>query len=678
MGTTGSARRALITGITGQDGSYLAELLLEQGYEVHGLVRRVSSPVVERIAHLEGRITLIPGDLLDMGSLLSALEQAQPSEVYNLAAQSFVQTSFGQPVLTGDVTALGVTRLLEAIRHTDPSIRFYQASSSEMFGRAAEVPQRETTPFHPRSPYGVAKVYGHSMAVNYRESYGLFACSGILFNHECLTADTPVIVRRHGMIDVLPIEDIVPHRTGPHTATRFTTAPSPSSPLDVWDVEGWSRVTCMTATWNGFVRQPNKAVQRIAARGAIFHATSDHVVLVTEQGRTIERCAGEVKTGDSLALIELPPPTNVIRMTEEESWLLGLLTAEGSSKPDGQIKVVNQDERLLSEVTDAWRAVTGGRVASYLAPSGFENGRPVTQLCLIGANGYGRYIYESLYTRSGGKRVPQRILNASPAARLAFLRGYNAGDGLKKGHGTYEFRSFKTSSSAMAAALYWLATVTLGQRAILCTEEREGRLCYQINLNSPQVPARKGQHWRRPISQVVKADPVSYSGWLFDLATETGTYHAGVGQGWVHNSPRRGPEFVTRKITDGAARIKLGLAQELRLGNREAQRDWGFAGDYVRAMWLMLQQEQPGDYVIATGETHSVREFCELAFGALDLDWEHYVVVDPAFLRPAEVDLLLGDASRAREVLGWAPQVTFPELVRMMVAADMERLGGKG
>jgi GDPmannose 4,6-dehydratase len=323
--SSASTRRALITGITGQDGSYLAELLLEHGYEVYGLVRRVSTPVVDRIAHLEDRITLSPGDLLDMGSLLSALEQSRPTEVYNLAAQSFVQTSFGQPVLTGDVTALGVTRLLEAIRHTDRSIRFYQASSSEMFGRASEVPQRETTPFYPRSPYGVAKVYGHSMTVNYRESYGLFACSGILFNHE---------------------------------------------------------------------------------------------------------------------------------------------------------------------------------------------------------------------------------------------------------------------------------------------------------------------------------------------------------------SPRRGLEFVTRKITDGAARIKLGLARELRLGNLEAKRDWGFAGDYVRAMWLMLQQEQPGDYVVATGETHSVREFCQLAFEALELDWEQYVVVDPAFLRPAEVDLLLGDASRAREVLGWSPQVTFPELVSRMVAVDMERLRG--
>jgi len=316
-------KRALITGITGQDGSYLAEFLLQQGYQVYGLVRRVSQPNDARIAHLLDRVTLLPGDLLDETSLVRALEVAAPQELYNLAAQSFVQVSFAEPTLTGEVTALGVTRLLETVLQVDPTIRFYQASSSEMFGQVQEVPQRETTPFCPRSPYGAAKLYAHWMTVNYRESYGLFAVSGILFNHE---------------------------------------------------------------------------------------------------------------------------------------------------------------------------------------------------------------------------------------------------------------------------------------------------------------------------------------------------------------SERRGLEFVTRKITDGAAKIKLGLAQELRLGNLDAMRDWGFAGDYVRAMWRMLQQDTPDDYVIATGETHSVREFCDLAFSSLGLDWQQHVIIDPAFTRPAEVDLLLGDAAKARRRLGWTPRVSFPELVRRMVEADLERL----
>jgi GDPmannose 4,6-dehydratase len=313
-------RRALITGITGQDGSYLAEFLLEKGYTVYGMVRRSSSDHFERIAHLQDRVQLREGDLLDQLSLITLLHETEPHEVYNLAAQSFVPTSWEQPILTSEATALGVTRVLEAIRVVDRSIRFYQASSSEMFGKVRESPQDEKTPFYPRSPYGVAKVYGHYITVNYRESYGLFAASGILFNHE---------------------------------------------------------------------------------------------------------------------------------------------------------------------------------------------------------------------------------------------------------------------------------------------------------------------------------------------------------------SPRRGRQFVTRKVTHGAARIKLGLAQELKLGNLEAKRDWGFAGDYVEAMWLMLQQPTPDDFVIATGETHSVRELCEVAFARVGLDWEKHVVVDKTHVRPAEVDHLIGDAGKARRVLGWSPKVSFRNLVEMMVDADV-------
>lgn len=320
------SKRALITGITGQDGSYLAELLLEKDYEVLGMVRRSSTVNFERIAHLQDKITFVPGDLLDEISMIHILQQHRPQEVYNLAAQSFVQTSFGQPVLTGETTALGVTRLLDAIRLVDPEIRFYQASSSEMFGKVHEVPQKETTPFHPRSPYGVAKVYGHWITLNYRESYDLHATSGILFNHE---------------------------------------------------------------------------------------------------------------------------------------------------------------------------------------------------------------------------------------------------------------------------------------------------------------------------------------------------------------SPRRGLEFVTRKISHTVAQIKLGLVDELRLGNLDAQRDWGFAGDYVGAMWLMLQQDAPEDFVICTGETHSVREFCEVAFGHAGLNWEDHVVIDEAFFRPAEVDLLVGDATKAEELLGWKPGTSFENLVTMMVDADIDLLTGK-
>ncbi len=292
--------KALVTGITGQDGSYLAEFLLERGYEVIGMVRRTSTTNFDRIRDFQDRITVVQGDLLDQVSLINLLQEHHPDEVYNLAAQSFVPTSFTQPVLTGEFTALGVTRILDAVRIADRTIRFYQASSSEMFGKVQEVPQRETTPFYPRSPYGAAKVYGHWITVNYRESYNLFACSGILFNHECVTAETPVFIRRGALIDLLPIEDIIPHRTAPDSAPRYTTEPDPGNRFEVWDAGGWVTVTCMTATWNGFEQKPNKMVHRIAARGALVHATSDHVVFAAQNGRPVEKPAGEVLTGDSL------------------------------------------------------------------------------------------------------------------------------------------------------------------------------------------------------------------------------------------------------------------------------------------------------------------------------------------------------------------------------------------
>ncbi|MEF7439063.1 GDP-mannose 4,6-dehydratase [Paenibacillus lautus] len=316
-------KKALITGITGQDGSYLAELLLSKGYKVYGLRRRTSVPILENIEHIKNEIEFIEGDLLDQGSLINAVKKSNPDEVYNLAAQSFVATSWDQPVLTGQATGMGVTNMLEAVRIVKPEARFYQASSSEMFGKVVETPQKETTPFYPRSPYGVAKVYGHWITVNYRESFDMYACSGILFNHE---------------------------------------------------------------------------------------------------------------------------------------------------------------------------------------------------------------------------------------------------------------------------------------------------------------------------------------------------------------SPRRGVEFVTRKVTDAVARIKLGLQSELRMGNLDAKRDWGFAGDYVKAMWLMLQQETPDDYVISTGETHTVEELVQIAFDHVGLNWRDYVVIDPKFVRPAEVDLLLGDCTKAKGKLGWELEVGFKELVTMMVDSDLNRL----
>jgi GDPmannose 4,6-dehydratase len=675
-------KKAFITGITGQDGSYLAELLLEKGYEVHGMIRRSSSFNTDRIdhiyqdPHLPGtRLFLHYGDLNDSSSLNCILRKIRPDEVYNLGAQSHVKVSFDVPEYTAEITGTGTIRLLEAIRDTGlERTRVYQASSSEMFG-ASPPPQDEKTPFYPRSPYGAAKVYSYWIGVNYREAYGMHVSNGILFNHECVTAETPVVVRRNGLVDIVPIEEIVPHREDPRHGTRYTT--EPAERLEVWDRDRWTRVTCMTATFN----RGQKEVVRIAARGALFAATTDHVVFL-DGAREVP--AGAVREGDTLALGTGPDATGVVELTEAEAWLLGALAGDGHVNEDGDVRITGNDDEILAGAEKAWLATTGGAAHRGKGTSGFHDA-PVHAVNLTGGAAYGRWIRPQLYTEKGEKRVPARVLNAGLEAQLAFLRGYNQTDGLRAGHSRYEFKSFKTSSPCLAAGLWWLAQRALGQRTILCAEERQGRLYFQINLSCPDDERQgdKGAHLRRPLAEVVSASRVAHEGWLFDLATESGTFHAGIGDGWIHNSPRRGETFVTRKVTRAAARIKLGLQKKLYLGNLDARRDWGYAKDYVEAMWLMLQQPRGDDFVIATGESHSVRELCEKAFSQVGLDYRDFVEIDPKYYRPTEVDFLLGDPSKAKEKLGWQVRTTFDELVRMMMESDLqlaerERRAGAG
>jgi GDPmannose 4,6-dehydratase len=633
-------------------------------------VRRSSSFNTWRIDHVRDRLILHYGDLVDQNSLVRTLELVGPDEVYNLAAQSHVKVSFDMPEYTASVTALGVLRLLDAVRELDLRARVYQAGSSEMFGLVQETPQSEKTAFHPRSPYGVSKVFGHWLAVNYREGYGMHASNGILFNHECVTAETPIIIRRDGLIDIVPIEQVVPHRTDPRHGLKYTTLPAMA--FEVWDRSGWADVRCLTATWNDPSRPDWKRVRRIAARGACFSATTDHVAFAAGPR---DVAVGELEVGSCLELIDLPRATDSVDMTTEEAWFLGAMAAEGHVS-ERKARFVCTDSALLERVQSVWRRLTGGRTSSRLGRSGFEGGEPATQLDLVGSPAYCAWLRAQLYTKRGRKRVPFRVLNSTSAARLAFLEGYNAGDGLRAGHGDHTFKSFKTNSAVLAQGLWWLAHTTLGQRTILCVEERDDRVYYQINLDSPDPVGQRGAHLRRPLDEVVTTAELREAGWLFDLETASGTFNAGVGRAWIHNSPRRGENFVTRKITMGVAAIKNGAARELRLGNLDAKRDWGYAKDYVEAMWLMLQQERPDDYVVATGETHSVREFLEEAFSYVGLRWQDHVKVDPKYFRPAEVDVLLGDAGKARAKLGWAPRVSFKELVRLMVDADMEG-GGK-
>jgi GDPmannose 4,6-dehydratase len=638
-------KTALITGVTGQDGSYLAELLLEKGYRVVGMTRRTSTDVHERIRHLAGEIEFVSGDLLDQASITAIVERVRPNEIYNLAAQSFVPTSWDQPVLTGEFTALGVTRVLEAVRAVDPGVRFYQASSSEMFGKVHESPQRETTPFYPRSPYGVAKVYGHWITVNYRESFDIFACSGILFNHESVPEKTPVIVQRGDVVDIDYIGDLMPWKEKGANHQHYDL-----EGLRIWDGVRFVSVSAGTA-YKHRAAVDNKAVRRIEARCGSITLTGDHVVFAQDG----EIPARLVSVGTKMLRGDLPEAPCYSSVSLDQAWMLGAFVGDGSVSIG-----------------------SGGAHGKFIHCSGFSPNKTVGALALNGAPRYLEWLREQCYTSDGYKKVPPVVLNAGPEVWRAFLEGYNAADGLKAGNAVYRYKNVKTNSPILALGLWWMTRVALEQEVVLNIDvgppERPGPF-YSMNLRSPKRLGAKGAHLRRDIREVKRVtEHPHFDGWLFDLTTESGRFHAGVGELIVHNSPRRGKEFVTRKITDCVARIKLGLAKELRLGNLDAQRDWGFAGDYVRAMWLMLQQPEPDDYVIATGTTHSVRDFVEAAFRVAGLgSYERYVVIDPAFVRPAEVDLLIGDASKAKRELGWEPSVDFETLVEMMVRADLER-----
>jgi GDPmannose 4,6-dehydratase len=659
-------RPALVTGITGQDGSYLAELLLEKGYEVHGMVRRASTEKFDRIEHIRDRITLHQGDLLDQRSLVDTLRASRPSEIYNLAAMSFVAVSWIQPTLTAEFTGVGVTRMLEAMREVCPEARFYQASSSEMFGKVREVPQTETTPFYPRSPYGVAKAYGHFITVNYRESYELHATSGILFNHESVCAPTPLLVRDDGIIAVKTPADLVPLLRHGSSVQNFL----PKSFLEIWDGDDWSPITAVTATRRRRT-DPDHELLSIQARAGIVEVTAHHNMLDSAHEKVT---ACDLQPGDELALCnDMPAPAGWSVATPEMAEFLGLLAADGYVHRDGdQICFTNNDAQLRMRAASLWSRLFLGRSRERTGSSGWNEDAAVEHVNLTGSRPAAQWLREQLYTAADLKQVPPVILNAGEDAQQAFLRGYCAGDGLEKGNGA----AIKTNSPVLAQGVCWLYHVN-EQPASVYLEQRGDKTYYQLNLASAVRVGAKGQHLRKNPAEVRRIDPAAVPDdeWTFDIETESGLFCAGVGRVVISNSPRRGLEFVTRKITWHAAAIKHGLAKELRLGNLDAERDWGYAKDYVEAMWLMLQRDTPEDYVIATGKAHSVRECCQVAFEEAGLgDFERYVVVDPAFVRPAEVDHLIGDPAKAERDLGWKPRTSFEELIRLMTRSDLELL----
>ena len=662
-------KTALITGVTGQDGSYLAELLLEQGYEVHGMVRRSSTEKFDRIEHLRDKITLHQADLLDHRSLTDAMKASRPDEIYNLAAMSFVAVSWIQPTLTAEFTGVGVTRMLEAMREVCPEARFYQASSSEMFGKVQEVPQTESTPFYPRSPYGVAKVYGHFITVNYRESYDLHATSGILFNHECVMSTSPVLIRENGTVKVMTPADLVAlQRKGP-SVQGFT----PTGLLEIWDGEDWTTITAITATRRR-ANDPDHRALSVEARAGVVEVTAHHHML--DADREVLR-ADEIEVGSRIALAERwPASPRWTSLTPEMAEFLGLMVADGCVPiSEGLIDFANNDEGLRFRMAQLWSKLFLGTVVQNTLRSGWDPEQPVEHLRLNGVPRVTGWLREQMYTRTGLKQVPPLVLNADADVRAAFLTGYYAGDGLKRGNGD----SIKTNSPVLAQGLYWLYAID-DRRASVYAEQRAGRTYYQLNLPTAVPAGGKGAHLRRDPAEVrtVRSAQVQDDEWVFDLETESGVFCAGVGGIVVHNSPRRGLEFVTRKITWHAAAIREGLVDTLKLGNVDAERDWGYAKDYVQAMWLMLQQDTPEDFVIATGVAHTVRRCVEIAFDQAGVEIDGHVEIDDSLKRPAEVDQLIGDPGKAKRILGWTPETSFEQLIRLMVDADHELLSGRG
>jgi GDPmannose 4,6-dehydratase len=409
------------------------------------------------------------------------------------------------------------------------------------------------------------------------------------------------------------------------------------------------------------------------ARGGVITTTAHHRLLDDDFD---EIAARDVVAGDKLATCtEIPWLQNWTAIAPELAELLGLLAADGYVHELGaKIQFTNNDATLRTRVAELWNRCFLGSSVEQTLSSGFDPTRPVQHLRLNGPGaGLGQWLREQLYTRRGHKQVPPLVLNAGPDQHDAFIKGYYAGDGLKKGKGA----SVKTNSPVLALGLVWLYALN-GQQSSVYVEHRAGKTYYQLNLASPVRVGAKGQHLRRDPAEVRRITEIPHppdGDFVFDLATESERFCAGVGRLIVHNSPRRGLEFVTRKITWHAAAIKHGLRNEIALGNLDAKRDWGYAKDYVVAMWLMLQQDVAEDFVIATNEGHTVRECVEIAWDEAGLgDWRQHVRLDPQFLRPAEVDHLIGDYSKAERVLGWKPETSFEELIRLMTRADLERL----
>ncbi|OGM77883.1 hypothetical protein A2188_02680 [Candidatus Woesebacteria bacterium RIFOXYA1_FULL_43_9] len=716
----GRSKRALITGITGQDGSYLAEFLLKKNYDVYGLVRKTSHFYYANIAHIQHNLKLLQADLLDPVSLMNAVMKLENiDEVYNLASQSAPGESFRQPIHTVEITGIGAQRVMDVVHDMMPKAKFYQASTSEMFGWVKSIPQNEETPFNPANPYAAAKLYAHNIAKIYRKSYGMFISNGILFNHECVSEKTPVIVRNKssGLISIKRLKDI----KNPHLKGKIVQQWAVSD-LEIWDGRNFVSLNLVTATKRKNIDDFKCKI--VNTRHGAVNVTNHHNMFLADG---IKVKARDVKVGEKLLHGIYPNNNEITVVSDEEAEFLGMMVGDGYVGVDGKANFSNNDSNIRKRFEDLWLKVAQGKVKLQRYQTEF--GGVTCRFVLSGNREYLKYVGNEIYV-GGYKKVPDRVLNAPRKAKLAFLGGYNCTDGLKANKCTYEFKCFKTNSDLLLQGLLFLISQTTEQDFNITFEEDEKYYgYYSANLLSStdnkikEMEVKKymakntsqretslitgiSRTFIRKIQNGGSAETIHHFSkskdevkktlyhktqpmWLYDLETSSGKFMAGVGNIIVSNSPRRGLGFVTQKVAYAAACAKLKIKTseylneegepifenyKVKLGNLDAKRDWGFSDDYVESMWLMLQQDKPDDFVVGTGETHTIGELCNEAFSYVGLDYQKYVEVDPRFVRPTETGPLVADASKAKKILGWQPKTNFKELVKMLVDANVARL----
>jgi len=731
-------KTAIISGITGQDGSYLAELLLEKGYKVIGIKRRTSLlNAHERLDSFYNNknLELVYGNMHDASSIFSIINKYKPDEFYNLAAQSHVKVSFEVTEETLDTVAKSTLRILNAIKELSPHTRFYQASSSEMYGTAPcpTTGYTEDSIMLPASPYAAAKLFGHNIVKNYRNSYGLHASSGILFNHETLGGFMPLVFKTSettNLIDIKPISEIVKYHTKNENIPSINEdlekyqETNVDTDLYVWDKEKWTKVLYASG-YPHLIKEDNKRPKFIISKKSAVFATGNHHHIMDDG---TEKEFSNIKIGDKVSLVKSFPDIDESKnLTIEEANLIGFIVGDGyckkqKNKNNYNLKLISKNKEELEKYKKIWDSLN--KTSNYYhGKSGFNPLQKIWHLTLNQSTQWVEEKIPDLYTETNYKRIPKIILNSNKNIMQAFLEGYNDADGLKKNNCIYEFKNFKTNSATLALGLLFLIEKTTKQKCNINVEHvfkfNKWNLYYSINLLSNTnrslensktkyelvkrlldnktsirkinrdtkisrktiqkikkgyIPSGK-HHFAKNENEVKKIIEIpNYNGWFYDLTTESGTFHAGIGNGHVHNSPRRGETFVSRKISIAAARIKTGVQDKLYLGNLDACRDWGYADDYVYGMYLMLQQEKPDDYVLATGETHTVREFLEETFKLAGLDIDKCVEIDSRLFRPEEVPYLLGDASKANKAIGWLPKVKFKELVEVMYEHEIENI----